>query len=107
MEEGPSRKLAVILHAEVVGSTTLVQANETVAHERIRDTFQQFSARGGTAQEIRGDVLVAEFARAFGWSTSRAGAMDELGSAIRESLADSRPNLIELPSNDLFCVGLG
>ena len=65
MEEGPSRKLAVILHADVVGSTSLVQANETLAHERIRDAFQRFSeaisARGGTAHEVRGDALVAEF----------------------------------------------
>ena len=68
MEEGPSRKLAVILHADVVGSTALVQANETIAHERIRDTFQRFSqaidAQGGTAHEIRGDALVAEFSKA-------------------------------------------
>ena len=28
MEEGPSRKLAVLLHADVVGSTALVQLNE-------------------------------------------------------------------------------
>ena len=31
MEEGPPRKLAVLLHADVVGSTALVQLNETVA----------------------------------------------------------------------------
>ena len=65
MEQGPSRKLAVILHADVVGSTTLVQTNEILAHERIRDTFHRFSeainAHGGTAHEIRGDALVAEF----------------------------------------------
>jgi len=62
-----SRKLAVILHADVVGSTSLVQKNETLAHERIRDTFHRFSetikAYGGTAREIRGDALVAEFGR--------------------------------------------
>ena len=37
-------KLAVILHADVVGSTALVQIDERVAHERIRDAFRQFSA---------------------------------------------------------------
>jgi len=51
MEKGPSRKLAVILHADVVGSTALVQVNETLAHERIQDTFRRFSqeitAQGG------------------------------------------------------------
>ena len=68
MEEGPSRKLAVILHADVVGSTTLVQKDESVAHQRIQDAFQRLSettsAYGGTAHEIRGDALVAEFSRA-------------------------------------------
>ena len=64
----PSRKLAVILHADVVGSTALVQINETVAHERIQDTFRRFSetinSYGGIAREIRGDALVAEFSKA-------------------------------------------
>ena len=36
-----SRKLVVILHADVVGSTKLVQQNETLAHERIQDVFQR------------------------------------------------------------------
>jgi len=63
-----SRKLAVILHADVVGSTTLVQQDEVVAHERIQSTFQRFSktikAYGGITRELRGDALVAEFERA-------------------------------------------
>ena len=33
MEEGPSRKFAVLLHADVVGSTTVVQLDETLAHQ--------------------------------------------------------------------------
>ena len=68
MAEGPSRKLAVILHADVVGSTRLVQQNETLAHARIQDAFRRFSlnieAYGGVTHELRGDALVAEFARA-------------------------------------------
>ncbi len=67
MEEGPSRKLAVLVHADVVGSTALVRANETLAHQRIQDTFRRFSetiiSHGGTAHEIRGDALVAEFSK--------------------------------------------
>ena len=63
-----NRKLAVILHADVVGSTSLVQQNETLAHERIQTIFHNFSetikAYGGIAREIRGDALVAEFDRA-------------------------------------------
>jgi adenylate cyclase len=63
-----SRKLAVILHADVVGSTSLVQKNETLAHERIQAAFHQFSetikSYGGITRELRGDALVAEFDRA-------------------------------------------
>jgi adenylate cyclase len=69
MEKGQlSRKLAVILHADVVGSTSLVQKNDALAHQRIQSTFQKFSetidSYGGSVREIRGDALVAEFKRA-------------------------------------------
>ncbi len=61
-------KLAVILHADVVGSTTLVQKNEGIAHERIQDAFYRFSQviadYSGVTIELRGDALVAEFERA-------------------------------------------
>lgn len=63
-----SRKLVVIVHADVVDSTVLVQRDEMLAHKRIIDTFQRFSSiiegYGGTVHEVRGDALVAEFARA-------------------------------------------
>jgi adenylate cyclase len=63
-----SRKLAVILHADVVGSTALVQKNETLAHQRIQTSFNKLSetieSYGGLTREIRGDALVAEFSRA-------------------------------------------
>ena len=36
MEERSQRKLAVILHADVVGSTQLVQKNESLADVRRR-----------------------------------------------------------------------
>ena len=68
MEDHLPRKLAVILHADVVGSTLLVQQNETLAHERIQSTFHRFSetikSYEGIAHELRGDALVAEFERA-------------------------------------------
>jgi len=38
-----SGKLAVILHADVAGSTQLVQQDELIAHERIQDAFRRFS----------------------------------------------------------------
>ena len=62
------RKLAVLVHADVVGSTALVQLDETLSHQRIQDTFRRFAetiaAHDGIAHEIRGDALVAEFSRA-------------------------------------------
>jgi TolB-like protein/class 3 adenylate cyclase len=62
------RKLAVILHADVVNSTALVQRDEAVAHDRIQDAFHRFTrtieAYGGTSLELRGDALLAEFGRA-------------------------------------------
>ena len=68
MGEHSPRKLAVILHADVVGSTLLVRQNEALAHERIQAIFHKFSdtiqTYDGIAHEIRGDALVAEFARA-------------------------------------------
>ena len=68
MDQPVPRKLAVILHADVVGSTLLVQQDETLAHERIQNTFQRFSetikSYQGIAHELRGDALVAECQRA-------------------------------------------
>ena len=43
MTQTPVRKLAVLLHADIVGSTALVQENETLAHERMQDVFREFS----------------------------------------------------------------
>lgn len=94
MEESPSRKLAVILHADVVGSTALVQGNETVAHERIRDTFERLSEaihrQGGAAREIRGDALVAEFTKAsdaveaaLSFQTANASYLQDLADDIK------------------------
>jgi adenylate cyclase len=86
-----SRKLAVLLHADVVGSTSLVQRNETLAHERIQDTFRQFSETisnyGGVALEIRGDALVAEFAKASD-SVSASLAFQAANITLNEQLSD-------------------
>jgi TolB-like protein/class 3 adenylate cyclase len=67
LADSHSRKLVVILHADVVDSTALVQRNESLAHEGIQASFRLFSATienyGGMTREIRGDALVAEFSR--------------------------------------------
>ena len=62
-----SGKLAVILHADIAGSTALVQKDEKLAHERIQDTFHRFgdtiAKYQGHVRELRGDALLAEFER--------------------------------------------
>jgi adenylate cyclase len=86
-----SRKLAVLLHADVVGSTSLVQKNEILAHERIQGTFRKFSetisSYGGVALEIRGDALVAEFAKASD-SVSASLAFQAANTTLNEQLSD-------------------
>jgi len=63
-----SGQLAVILHADVAGSTALVHQDEQLAHERIQDTFRRFgdtiTKYRGRVRELRGDALLAEFERA-------------------------------------------
>lgn len=97
MEEGQSRKLAVILHADVVGSTELVRLHETVADQRMQDAFRRFSEEitnhNGVAHEIRGDALVAEFARASD-AVMASLAFQDANSSLNETLADDiRPVL--------------
>ena len=94
---GSSRKLAVILHADVVDSTTLVQRDEAAAHERIRDGFRRFAqtieAYGGTTLELRGDALLAEFGRASD-AIAAALAFQQSNAEFNESLAgDVRAHL--------------
>ena len=92
-----SRKLAVILHADVVGSTSLVQKNETLAHQRIQAAFNNFSktisSYRGIAHEIRGDALVAEFERASD-AVAAALAFQVLNDEINSTLSgDIQPSL--------------
>ena len=67
-ENRRSGKLAVILHADVAGSTDLVRQDEQLAHRRIQETFRRFSDTitkyHGSVRERRGDALLAEFERA-------------------------------------------
>ena len=62
-----SGKLTVILHADVAGSTQLVQRDEHLAHERIQDSFRRFGdiieKYLGRVLEFRGDALLAELDR--------------------------------------------
>ena len=54
-----SGKLAVILHADIAGSTALVQQDERLAHERIQDAFRRFSE---TIQKYQGRSLECQSA---------------------------------------------
>jgi adenylate cyclase len=100
--EEPTRKLAVLLHADVIDSTVLVQLNEMVAHARIQDVFKRFSVtitgHNGTTQEIRGDALVAEFSKAsdavaaalefqFANTAHNEGITDEIRPELRVGIA--------------------
>ncbi len=91
MADTPSRKLAVIMHADVVGSTGLVRRNETLAHQRIKDVFARFAksieSYGGIPHELRGDALVAEFARASDAVCTAIAFQDE-NAAFNASLED-------------------
>jgi len=62
-----SGTLAVILHADVAGSTALVQQDKELAHERIQEGFRRFNDTiekyQGRVLELRGDALLAEFER--------------------------------------------
>ena len=86
-----SRKLAVLLHADVVGSTSLVQRNETLAHERIKVTYRRFSetisSYGGVALEIRGDALVAEFSKVSD-AVSASLAFQATNTVLNEKISD-------------------
>ena len=92
-----SGKLAVILHADIVGSTSLVQRDEQKAHQRIQDAFQRFgktiSSYHGQVRELRGDALLAEFKRAsdaisaaLSFQSEQADFNQQLGDDIRPLL---------------------
>lgn len=82
------RKLAVILHADIVGSTVLVQQDEALAHERIQSVFKNFAktikTHAGFTRELRGDALVAEFER----------ASDAVAAAIEFQIENEKSNAL-------------
>ena len=81
----------MILHADIVGSTALVQRDEQLAHQRIQDAFQRFARLiadyHGQVRELRGDALLAEFARASD-AVSASLAFQASQNAINAELTD-------------------
>ncbi|MDJ0778780.1 MAG: tetratricopeptide repeat protein [Gammaproteobacteria bacterium] len=99
MSQSHERKLAVLLHADIVGSTALVQKDESLAHARMQAAFRSFAdaiaEHGGSTQEIRGDALVAEFARASDAVTA-AISFQRHNSRINQSIADDLKPLLRI-----------
>jgi adenylate cyclase len=92
-----SGRLAVILHADVVDSTVLVQQDNQLAHERIQDSFKRLGDTlekyHGKVLELRGDALVAEFQRAsdavsaiLSFQTKQASYVDHLVDDLRPAI---------------------
>ena len=92
-----SGKLAVILHADVAGSTQLVQQDEQLAHERIQDAFRRFSDTigkyHGRVQELRGDALLAEFERASDAVTAALSFQSDHSDHLVDFNDDIRPEI--------------
>jgi adenylate cyclase len=92
-----SGKLAVILHADVAGSTQLVQQDEQLTHERIRDAFRRFSDTiekyHGRVQELRGDALLAEFERASDAVTATLSFQSDHQDHLEKINDDIRPEI--------------
>ena len=97
--DSPSGKLAVILHADVAGSTRLVQIDEQIAHQRIQEIFHRLgemvSAYHGRVLELRGDALLAEFERASD-AVSAALAFQAESSEYNNSLEDEIKPIVRI-----------
>lgn len=92
-----SGKLAVILHADIAGSTSLVQRDEHLAHERIQDAFRRFreaiTQYQGRVRELRGDALLAEFERASDAVTAALAFQAEQAGHNAQLTDDIRPTV--------------
>jgi adenylate cyclase len=90
-------KLAVILHADIVGSTAYVRRDEHLAHQTFRDAFRRLSetisSAGGTTHELRGDALVAEFSRASDALKAAIAFQSDNLAANEQQTGDIRPEL--------------
>ncbi len=98
-KESQTIKLAVILHADVVGSTRMVTIDEQLAHERIQDTFRRFgdtiSNYSGHVLESRGDAILAKFERPSD-AVSASLAFQQLQSAYLVTLSGPLKPLVRI-----------
>jgi TolB-like protein/class 3 adenylate cyclase/Tfp pilus assembly protein PilF len=90
-------KLAVIMHADVAASTSLVRQNEQLAHGRIQEAFQRFKLiiekYQGHVHELRGDALLAEFMRPSDAVNAALAFQSENQQSLAEIDDDIRPML--------------
>ena len=95
--DSQSGKLAVILHADVAGSTQLVQQDEHLAHERIQLAFKRFEQHindyRGHVLELRGDALIAEFERASDAVSAALAFQLDHGEAVKDLDGDLIPRI--------------
>ncbi len=91
MAEDLTSQLAVLLHADVVGSTALARRDEGLAHQCIVSTFRRFSetisSYDGISREIRGDALIAQFSKVSD-AVSASLAFQAANAAHNEELPD-------------------
>ena len=97
MTDDMTSKLAVLLHADVAGSTELVRSDEALAHQRIVHAFRQFSEtisdHDGETLGVWGDALVAEFSKpsdaiaaSLAFQTANAAQNEEMPDDIRPAV---------------------
>ena len=91
MAEDLTSQLAVLLHADVVGSTALARRDEGLAHQCIVSAFRRFSetisSYDGISREIRGDALIAQFSKVSD-AVSASLAFQAANAAHNEELPD-------------------
>ncbi len=90
-------RLAILLHADVAGSTELVRSDEALAHQRIVHAFRRFSEtianHGGKTLGVWGDALIAEFSKpsdavaaSLAFQAANAASNDALPDGIRPAV---------------------
>ena len=105
MTEDLTSKLAVLLHADVAGSTELVRSDEALTHQRIVHAFRRFSEtisnHDGETLGVWGDALLAEFSKpsdaiaaSLAFQTANATCNEEMPDDIRPAVR--MPNSVEM-----------
>lgn len=91
------RRLLVVLHADVAGYSSLMEKDEDLTHERVKEAFDRLGESvcryGGSVVEKRGDALLAEFSQpsdALGAALAFQRDADELTAGIED---DIRPRM--------------